>query len=351
MIYDRNTASAYVDVIIDQIGKLKECFPTVYIGGGTPSVLDMSDLGRLLSALRPRLDGSSEFTIEANPDSLDNDRVKLFMDYGVNRLSIGVQSLDDRKLKRLGRIHNMTKARESVNIAAKRGLSNISIDLMFGIWDEKPGDWKKELGEVVKLPIKHISCYSLTYEKDTPLFKALCNNSIKPIGDDIACEMYETAIDMLALGRFKQYEISSFAMEGFRCRHNESYWENNPYIGLGASAVSYIDGVRSRNIASVKEYIKRCESLDSLVESSEKLSSERRAKETAAVKIRTRDGIDFKWFKDSTGYDLMRLERKAIDDLVKKELIKYKREGDSISGITLKRRGVLLCDMVSSEFL
>jgi oxygen-independent coproporphyrinogen-3 oxidase len=223
---------------------------------------------------------------------------------------------------------------------------------MFGVWGETLKNWKSELEEAVKLPVNHISCYSLTYEKGTPLFKALVNKSIRPIEDDQASAMYEMAMELLSVRGFKQYEISNFAKdENYRCRHNLSYWENNPYVGLGASAVSYIDGVRAKNASDIQEYIKRYQAGASLIDSSEKLSPLRRAKETAAIKIRTRDGIDFKWFAEKTGYDLQKLERNALSELTEKDLIKYKREGNSLIGIALKHRGILFCDTVSSALL
>ncbi|MCX5678656.1 MAG: radical SAM family heme chaperone HemW [Candidatus Omnitrophica bacterium] len=352
-IYDRELSAAYIDVIINQIEELPQAFSTIYIGGGTPSALEPELLERLLKALKPKFAGASpEFTVEANPESLDDHRIKVLLDSGVTRLSIGVQSFDDRKLKKLGRLHNAEKAREAVYLAAKRGFSNISIDLIFGVWGEASENWKSEIEEAVKLPVSHISCYSLTYEKGTPLFKAILDKSIAPIEDDLSSAMYETAMELLAVRGFKQYEISNFAKdEGFRCRHNLNYWENNPYVGLGASAVSYMDGVRAKNVSSIREYIKRYQSGASLIESSEKLSPVRRAKETAAIKIRTRDGIDLRWFREKTGYDLQELERKSLLELADKDLIKYKREGASITGIALKHKGILFCDTVSAAFL
>jgi oxygen-independent coproporphyrinogen-3 oxidase len=353
-VYDRELSSDYIDVIINQVEKLPQTFSTIYIGGGTPSALEPRLLERLLKALRPKFAGATalEFTMEANPESLDDRRIKVLLDSGVTRLSIGVQSLDDRKLKKLGRLHDAEKASGSVYLAAKRGFSNISIDLIFGVWGESPEDWKREIGQALRLPVNHVSCYSLTYEKGTPLFSALLNKSVLPIEDDRSSAMYETAMELLAARGFKQYEISSFARhEDFKCRHNLSYWENNPYVGLGASAVSYMDGVRAKNVSNIREYIKRHRSGADLIESSEKLSPVRRARETAAIKIRTRDGIDFRWFKEKTGYDLQKLECKVLSELTEKDLIKYKREGNSLTGVALKHRGVLFCDTVSSALL
>lgn len=350
-VFSDSMARDYVEAIVRQVGRLEGRFDTVYIGGGTPTALDAGELERLLRALGKNISEDTEFTVEANPESLDAVKLKMLPGLGVNRLSIGLQSLDDRKLKRLGRIHNAAKGADAVAMAAKAGFANISADLIFGVWDETPEGWAGELESVSRLPLAHISAYSLTYEKKTPLFAALRNKSVSPIDDGLVAAMYEAAIDRLALRGFKQYEVSSFAKEARECRHNISYWQNNPYIGLGASAVSYIDGVRSKNVSDVREYIKRCESGASLAESEEKLSPVRRAKETAAVKIRTREGIGFDWFRAKTGYDFLKLESKAVEPLVADGLLKYVRSGDSVTGVALKHKGFLFCDTVSSALL
>ncbi len=371
-IYDPRLASSYIDVLVDQVHALEGQFAAIYVGGGTPTALDNKPLERLLKAVQAKSGSGPEFTVEANPESVDDDKVKLLLGCGVNRLSIGIQSLDERKLKRLGRIHNARKGREAVRLAAKRGFANISADLIFGVWGERQEDWARELDEVTGMAVTHLSCYSLAYEKATPLFAALKNKSVVPLEDDLVARMYEEAIGRLSVRGFKQYEVSNFAKRGFECRHNLNYWDNASYIGLGASAVSYRDGARSKNVASVQEFIARSEGGRPLEESSEKLSPVRRAKETAAVKIRTRGGIDFGWFKAKTGYDFLELERKAVSGLLEKDLIKYtytpkpavgnchceaaKLPKQSISqpvpaGIALKRKGFLFCDTVSSTLL
>lgn len=350
-IYENDLASAYVDVLSAQIEKLEHGFSTIYIGGGTPTVLDKDSLRILLNGLKRFLRDTREFTIEANPESLDDDKVRLLLDSGVNRLSIGVQSLNDQKLKRLGRIHAVARAKEAVYSAAKKGFKNISADLIFGIWDEDIERWRAEVAEMAKMPITHISCYELTYEKNTPLFLAVKNKSIAPLEDEVVAAMYEQAIDLLALGGFKQYEVSNFSKEGFECKHNLNYWDNGSYVGLGPSAFSYMDGVRQKNVADVREYIKRAEAGKALIEFSEKLSPARRAKETAAVGIRTKEGIDFERFKDKTGFDFLDLEKKALTKLVEEGFIKYKKENNELTGVCLKRKGFLFCDTVSSAFL
>lgn len=326
-------------------------FYSIYMGGGTPSTLDRKLLEKLLCALRKFSTVSGEFTVEVNPESLDVEKVKILSDFGVNRLSIGTQSLNDRKLKKLGRIHSVADAHEAVLSAHKHGFKNISADLMFGVWGEDVVSWRKELDEMVRLPINHISCYELTYEKNTPLYSAVVQKSVLPLDSDVTSEMYETAIDVLSLRGFKQYEISNFAKAGYESKHNMNYWDNNPYVGLGPSAFSYIDGVRARNVSDVKDYVERFNAGKVLTDFSEKLSPIKSAKETAAVKIRTKDGIDFDWFFAKTGFVFCDLEKKALPKLIEDGLIKYKRDGDKQTGICLKRKGFLFCDTVSSSLL
>ena len=214
-----------------------------------------------------------------------------------------------------------------------------------------PEDWEEELKKAVSLPVQHISTYSLTYEKNTPLCMRKEKGQIQPLENETIAEMYEHAIDYLEDNGFKHYEISNFAKEGFSCRHNLNYWENSPYRGLGISAVSYSEGIRKENITDTLEYIKRVRSGEDIIQFQEKLSNDRRAKETAAVKIRTKKGIDFAWFKKKTGFDFLVLEHEPIASLREKELIDYTRIDGTIKGVSLTKKGFLFCDSVSSELL
>lgn len=350
-IYDCSFAFSYCLALVKQIEKLECKFQTIYIGGGTPTVLDKALLIKIFKGLEKFSAIDTEFTIEANPESLDEDRIKIFLDSGVNRISIGVQSLNEKKLKKLGRIHDSRRGIRSVEMAAKKGFKNISIDMIFGVWGESAEEWALDIAQAAALPVTHISCYSLAYEKSTPLFRAIQGKAVQPLEDDLVAAQYELAIESLTVGGFKQYEVSNFAKEGFRCKHNMNYWANEPYTGLGASAVSYQGGERIRFVSDAAEYLRRVDKGEGLAEFREKLSSMKKAKETAAVKIRTSDGIDFRWFKAKTGLDFMVLEGEALPRLLENDLIEYKKEKGEPSGVRLTRRGFLFCDTVSSAFL
>jgi len=338
-------------VLCSQIKELKGNFSTIYIGGGTPSVLEKHLLAKLLKALKRVSSKTVEFTAEANPESLNRDKLGLLVDGGINRISIGVQSFYDDKLKQLGRLHSSKQANGAVLKAKKYGIDNISIDLIFGTWHETLSDWQKELEIAVRLPIKHISTYSLTYEKGTLLWERLKDAKLIPLEDKLVAKMYGFTMDYLPKYGFKHYEVSNFAKTQFECRHNLSYWDNNPYIGLGPCAVSYIKGVRAKNTPDLLDYMDRFKKGESLVVFREKLSSKRRAKEAAAIKIRTKAGIDFRGFKERFGFDFLKLEGHALGELHKSGYLRYRKRSGKKEGICLTKKGFLFCDTVSASLL
>jgi len=349
--YEKGLAHSYIDALTKQIKRLDEKFHTIYIGGGTPTSVDRALLKKLLTALTGISGNCLEFTVEANPESLSKDKARLLYDYGVNRISIGVQSLNDTKLKALGRIHNSRLAQDAVYLAFQNGFVNLNMDLIFGVWNETLDAWQKELAKAAKLPVKHISCYSLTYERSTQLFKKLKAKTITQLPDSVSARMYKLAMDYLPQKEFLQYEISNFSKAGFECKHNLNYWENNPYLGLGVSAASFLNGVRSKNISDIGEYVKRIKREKSVVSSFEKLSAKKSALETAAIKIRTKKGIDFDWFKGKTGFDFMALEKDVVSLLVKENFLKYLMKNKQYKGVSATKKGFLFCDYVSAQLL
>jgi oxygen-independent coproporphyrinogen-3 oxidase len=238
-----------------------------------------------------------------------------------------------------------------VSLAKKEGFKNIGIDLIFGVWQETLKNWEKELRQACNLGISHISSYNLTYEKHTPLFKKLKSKEIYPLSEENVCTMYKYTMSYLPKHGFLQYEISNFAKKGFECKHNLNYWQNNSYLGLGPSAVSYCAGVRQRNIAGIKEYIAKVMQKENPVSFKEKLIPQKRARETAALKIRTKEGINFHWFRQKTGFDFMNLEKNATEFLHRQRLVKYLKNNNQAGGICLTEKGFLFCDSVCAELL
>ena len=352
--YSENLADSYISVILKELQGLSQDFSTIYIGGGTPSILSLDLSDRLLSGLKKFIKPGIEFTIEANPESVDSEKLKLFLDKGVNRVSIGVQSFDDKKLNSLGRIHDTKEAMDAIELSKKSGFKNISIDMIFGMAGEDLKAWQAELEKSTGFAIEHISCYSLSYEKDTPLFRMKEKNYIASLDDETMAEMYRYTMSYLPAKGFNHYEVSNFAKPGFECAHNLNYWNNNPYIGLGPSAVSYIDGTRSENVRDAKEYVDRYEKGVSIIAYKEKLLELRMAKETAGVKIRVKQGIDYGWFKNKTGFDFENImEKGTIDELFKDDLLgcKIDKATRERTGIMLTEKGFLFSDTVSSAFL
>ena len=209
LTYQKDIADSYVSILCKQIKILNRDFTTIYIGGGTPSVLNIDHWKKLFTSLKKITGKTKEFTIEANPESLDDDKIKLFYGNGVNRISLGLQSLKNKKLKQLGRIHSTQDSEKALLLAKKRGFTNINADFIFGVWGESLNSWKKELKKIVKLPVTHISLYFLTYEKDTPIFREVKKRTISPLNEDIVAQMYEYNMGYLPRRGFIQYEISN----------------------------------------------------------------------------------------------------------------------------------------------
>ncbi|MCF7871127.1 MAG: radical SAM family heme chaperone HemW [Candidatus Omnitrophica bacterium] len=348
-VYSKDLAASFIIALAGQLKRLDYNFETIYIGGGTPTILDIDLSERLLKELKRFTGDVKEFTIEANPESLDADKIKLFLDYGVNRISIGCQSFDDQKLKFLGRAHCAAQALESLKLAKKTGFDNISIDLIYGLPDESSKAWGKEIARAGELPITHLSAYMLTYEKEARLFKRLEKKEFLPLAADKVAGMYKQLISQLAAKNIFQYEISNFAKKGCRSIHNCRYWENEPYIGLGPSASSFLEGLRQKNISSLEKYIRALKNGQPIREYSEKLSPLAAAKETAALKIRMAEGLDFNWFRQKTGFDFLKLEQEVLPLLLKQKLIQYGQDGRK--KIKLTRKGLLFADTVSAAFL
>ena len=314
---------------------------TVYIGGGSPSCLPAEQLLRLVE----QCPTSEEFTIEVNPGQISENILSRLHKTGVNRLSIGAQSFNQNELAFLGRGHSVENICQTVRKAKSVGFENISLDLIFAIPGSTIESWKHSLKSAVDLDVRHISAYSLTYEKPTPLQKAVEAGKVVPVDEETDRAMYEMAIDELKKAGFAQYEISNFAKSGFECRHNLVYWANRPYLGIGPAAASYCDGKRSSNVADVEKYTEMIERGDSAVAESETPSILEIACETAVLNLRRRNGIDLAEFKAHTGFDAMELFAGPIE--------RYKEMGliESAEGrVFLTREALAIADSVLCDF-
>jgi oxygen-independent coproporphyrinogen-3 oxidase len=258
--YSEPLMRVYTDALCRELylkSTLAQSLKTVYIGGGTPSLLPDACFMQIFSCLRDnyQLSRDAEVTVEANPGTLTQAKADLLVSLGVNRMSIGVQSFNDDELRFLGRIHTAADALGSLELIRKSGLSNYSIDLMYGIQDQSVDSWRETITQGAECMPKHISAYELTPEEGTPIF-----NKIRQPEEEIILEMYDHAIDSLSLHGYEQYEISNFAQSGFQCAHNLTYWDRGAYIGAGAGAHSFINGLRLNTLKDIRGYIERLNS-------------------------------------------------------------------------------------------
>ena len=239
---------------------------TIFFGGGTPSILNLRQWETILRAMeRLNLLGAEEFTVECNPATVSLDKAKLFRDFGVNRVSMGVQSLDEHLLERLGRVHSREQVFKSFDTFRAAGFRNLNVDLMFAIPGQTMEVWSETLQEALALQSEHLSTYEVIYEDDTPLFHQLQAGEFS-VDEDLACEMYEELVERTTAAGFQQYEVANFGRQpgasrdsSFACRHNVNYWRGGSFYGLGPSATGYVRGVRAKNWANTQLY---CEQLE-----------------------------------------------------------------------------------------
>jgi oxygen-independent coproporphyrinogen-3 oxidase len=231
---------------------------TIFVGGGTPTLLEPVLWSRLLAAIDGELNlhPDCEFTVEANPDTLSAELLEVLAAGGVNRLSMGAQSFDPAMLKALERTHDPANVRRGIELARSAGITNVNLDLMFGIPGQLPDGWAADLDAVLALEPEHLSCYNLTYEPNTPLAEKLRRGAIERVDQDIEAEMYEATIDRLAGAGFEHYEISNWARPGQACRHNLLYWRNGSWWPVGPGAAGHVDGVRWKNAPRLGEYLR-----------------------------------------------------------------------------------------------
>jgi oxygen-independent coproporphyrinogen-3 oxidase len=331
----------YVDAVLAELrGFAPHLAPkTIFFGGGTPSLLPAPLMRRILEALGGR--GScravTEWTIECNPSTVSSEKAKLFREFGVNRISMGVQALDDDLLKRLGRVHSVKAAIASYEKLREAGFDNINLDLMFGLPGQTMEHWRKTLGEAIALQPEHLSTYCLILEEDTHFWSLLQKGLIKP-DEELELAMYETAIETLAAAGYRQYEISNFAKPNRQCAHNIAYWEGKDYLGLGPSACSTVGGRRWQNAPDTDRYIEGVRSQKPVVSYEEKLTEELRAAERAAFGMRMNAGVPAELVKGR--WD------KEIAELLSAELVQWRN-----NRLQPTKRGILFADEVAAEFV
>ncbi len=284
----------YVQALLREIAARvpdNEPIDTIYFGGGTPSILETKQIERLLNALlKKSTTPPQEITLEANPGDLNLEKLTALKRLGINRLSIGIQSFNDAELRLIGRRHNAAQAIQAVNDAQTAGFDNISIDLIYALPEQTMESWRETIHTALLLGVQHISCYCLSYEDGTPLTRLLDDGKISRTDEDTENKLYDELCEILTANGFIHYEVSNFALPNRQSKHNSSYWNNTPYIGLGAGAHSYDGQTRRWNIADLAAYVRRILS-DSKYWDEESLTEEQKAIEHIMLGLRTREGI------------------------------------------------------------
>jgi oxygen-independent coproporphyrinogen III oxidase len=289
---------------------------TIYFGGGTPSLLPDKSIAAIMDALRTQFEVSpqAEVTLEANPDDLSPAKIKELKTMGINRLSVGIQSFSDADLLLLNRSHNAQQAERVVKTAQDLGLENITIDLIYGIPGSGMKAWDANVSQAIALQVPHVSAYALTVEEKTLLHHQVAKGLVSPEPDSTHEAQYFHLIDRLGAAGILQYELSNFAREGYRSRHNSAYWKGISYLGLGPSAHSYDDGTRSWNVAHNAHYIDALRQGKLAIDNTEYLSKRDRLNEYLMTQLRIVEGLDLAYLKTHYRLDLLYTEEEAITE-------------------------------------
>lgn len=328
---------------------------SIFIGGGTPSILDSKYIDNMLKQIRNYYDISEdcEITIESNPETLSETNLKAYINAGINRLSIGLQACQDKHLKTLGRIHDYQMFEESYRMARKAGFKNINADLIFGLPGLSLGEWKETLKKVISLKPEHLSCYSLKIEDRTPFGKIYNQNCLAENNDypklpseEQEREMYYTAIEYLKRNGYIHYEISNFSLEGLESRHNINYWKCGEYFGFGAGAHSYYQGKRYRNYLGIEKYIHSVSKNKLPITDVKKINANEAIFEYIMLSLRMIKGIDINEFSQRFGIDFEEAYESQINKLKKQKLLQKAEQN-----YCLTQRGLDLANQVMIEFM
>ncbi|MEE4286437.1 MAG: radical SAM family heme chaperone HemW [Mariniphaga sp.] len=324
-----------------------ETVKTIYFGGGTPSVLSGNQLSFIMNFLNEYFSviPNAEITFEANPDDLSKQYLLLLKNLGINRLSIGVQSLQDNHLKKMNRRHTTEQAIQAIENAVSAGFSNLSADLIYGLPGLSLHEWKNSLQQIFRLPVVHLSAYHLTYHQGTPFYTWLKKGTLKELSENESIEQFNILIDEAEKAGFEQYEISNFARNGWYSKHNSAYWTGEKYLGLGPSAHSFNGDSRRWNVAHVDGYIRGIENNFSWFEE-EQLSEKDKFNEYILTRIRTKWGISVHKVSERFGV--------KYAGFVEKEAAKFLISGkmEKNNGIfTLTRKGLFVSDDLMTDFM
>jgi oxygen-independent coproporphyrinogen-3 oxidase len=338
-----------VNAIIKEAGTEKnylsnEQVQTIYFGGGTPSLLTNSDCEKIMNAIYREFPVSTdvECTIEANPDDINAEKLTGWRNAGINRLSIGVQSFQDEELRWMNRAHNAEQSVQCIHLSHQYGFNNLSIDLIYGCPLLTDLQWKQNVEKAVSFHIPHLSCYALTVEEKTPLYKNIQNRSVMDINTDRQANQFLMLMQLMRENGYEHYEVSNFAKPGFRSRHNSSYWKGEKYLGLGPSAHSYNGIERRWNVSNNQVYIKSVFN-NEIQREAEILTPDQALNEYIMISLRTTEGLDLSRLEQKWGADKRKSTESVLKNYVSRGLIMSNREK-----VQLTDEGMLMADGIAS---
>ncbi len=344
---------AYIDALVSElIIKAEEYqnpnISSIFIGGGTPSLIPAVYISRILNIVYSyyKVSPDCESTIEANPGTLSDEKLRIYKKLGLNRLSIGLQAFQDNLLKELGRIHTCEDFLFSVELAQKHGFENINADIIFGVPNQTFIQWQDTINRILLLNLTHISCYSLLIEDSTVFGQMKKKGIIKEAEDELDREMYHYAVDNLNAAGLYQYEISNFAKPHLECRHNMNYWRRGEYLGVGAGAHSHYNKRRYSNISDVRAYIKGVERRNQILSEDSYLTKKAELEESIFLGLRLNEGINFAKLSKEFGIDLEEKNKKKLEQLILQELVER-----DCSVVKLTKKGMDLADAIIVELI
>lgn len=349
--WDEESENSYIRSAIDEIKGYRELedyiVDTIFIGGGTPSVIMPQNIEKLIAAVKDTFTvaQNAEISMEANPNSLSQN-LKIYKETGINRLSIGIQSLKDDILKRIGRIHNFSEALQAIDLAQKQGFDNINADVMFNIPGQTLEDITDTIYQLISKDIRHISFYSLKLEEGTQMYSLEKNKVITMPVEDLEREMYYAGRTIMEEHGLMQYEISNFAVKGYECRHNLKYWNQEEYIGIGPSAHSFMGNTRYSNPSNLKEYTLSSGKEGFKRNIQEVMDEDKLMFEYIMLRLRLTEGLKFAEFKNKFNRDFEETYKAQIEKLLKDNLIYLDDEG-----IRLTHRGMDISNYVFASFM
>ncbi|MBI4854023.1 MAG: radical SAM family heme chaperone HemW [Acidobacteria bacterium] len=355
--YEDLLVQRYLTALLKEIASTSKLLPplaqkidTIYLGGGTPSIITPEWIESLLNACYKHflVDSSSEITIEINPADINLERLKYYKNLGINRVSVGVQSFIDEQLKEIGRDHSSKEAILAIENLRKVGFDNISLDLIAGLPNQTLKEWKYNLSKALELSPEHLSIYLLEVKEKTTLYAQIRSGKLKKPDDDLAAEMYETLLENLTNNNYQHYEISNFAKSSgnFHSKHNKKYWLDIPYYGLGVSAHSYYNQVRYSNVKSTHTYIEKIENFGQAIEEKVFLDDSEQVREAIMLRLRLIEGINLEEFKATYNFDILATYKEAFSELLENNLIEVTN-----GYLRLTQRGILFSNEVFVLFV